>query len=706
MAGWPTATNAQLSESTRLRAYRIDQSISVDGALTEAAWAEADRISNFTQREPDVGAPASERTEIAILQDSRALYIGFWGYDSDPEGIVARRMERDFGYGSEDNFEVVIDTYNDDRNGFLFVTNPNGARFDAAISDAGSRRNSDWDGVWEAATQITEEGWFAELAIPFSTLRFGSQREQVWGINFERNIRRKREQVLWQGWTRDSRLENVARAGSLTDLENVTGMQRAEVKPYAIGGGEDQGAGWRQSGDFGADLNYLVTPNARLTVTINPDFANVESDEFQVNLTRFSLFFPEKREFFLEGREFFDFVLNRSETPFHSRRIGLTDDGSPQTIPVGARFLGKFGGATVGAMSVQTAAIDSTPSTNYTVVRWKQDVLEESTVGLIGVTKVQPGSVNSTYGVDLRYSTSRLFGDKDLSAGATIAQSYTSDAATRTGTSHRLFVSYPSDLVEFDASWNRVGPDYRPEVGFLRRRAYQHFFAELQFNPRPSFLPWIRQAEVKPLDVSYYIDDETHQMQSLSTEFRPFGFGTQSGEFVEFNIQYLGENLVEDFEIADDIVIPAGRYWFTRYEIQGSSFSGRPVSVDMEISWGAFHDGTRTEAGAGVSWRTGKHVSVSADFQRNWISLPGGRFAVSELGGRVNFAASPKLFGSLFGQWNNEDRRALFNFRVNWIPKPGTDLFLVFNQEVDTTESRWRATGTTAATKLVWRFAF
>lgn len=509
-----------------LRAYPLETPIDVDGRLVEEAWSRAMHITRFTQRELQVGRPATERTEVAVLYDSEALYIGFWGFDRNPGGIAARKMRRDFSWGSEDNFEVILDTYHDRRNGYLFVVNPNGAKADAAVIDNGSRVNKDWDGVWYASVRITDRGWFAELKIPLSTLKFPSLPEQEWGINFERNIRRKREQVLWQGWSRDSDLEQVARGGILTGLRGLTSVRLVEAKPYTLGGVENRRAApWKTVSHVGGDVNYLLTPTVKLTLTVNPDFAQVEADRTQVNLTRFSLSYPEKREFFLEGREFFDFVLNSRDRPFFSRRVGLDRHGEPQTILGGARLLAKLGGTTLGAMSLETAGLDDTPATNFTVLRWKQDVLRESTVGLISVTKIQPGRINTTYGADLRYATSHLFGERSFAAGLSMAQSYTSDAAGRTGTAHRLFFNYPNDLVEFEGSWNRAGADFNPEVGFLRRRAYQEFYGSLKFKPRPGAIPWVRQMEFKPLDINYYLDD---------------------------------------------VVIPRDEYWYTRYELHRS----------------------------------------------------------------------------------------------------------------------------------------
>ncbi len=700
-----TVLNAQQSQPNTIRAYRVSEPVRVDGRFTEEAWDLARHISNFTQRELIVNEPVTERTEVAVMYNDRSLFIGFWGYDSEPDKLIARKMKRDFDFGSEDNFEFILDTYNDDRNGYLFVTNPNGAKADALVINNGSEVNEDWDGVWYVATRVTGEGWFAEFEIPFSTLRFRSLPDQTWGVNFERNIRRKREQVLWQGWSRDSELELVTRAGTLIGLEDLTSIRLMEVKPYVIGGLEDRRfESSRSISDIGGDLNYLVTPTVKLNLTVNPDFAQVESDRAQVNLTRFSLYYPEKREFFLEGADFFKFNLSERIRPFYSRRIGLDRTGTPTTILGGMRLLGKLGDNTFGAMSLQTADVAGSPTTNFTILRWKQDILKQSTIGFMNASRFQSGRVNTTYGADFRYSTTRLFGDKNLSFGAAAAQSYTSDAVVKTGMAHRLFISYPNDSIEFDASWVRAGGDFNPEVGFLRRDAFQMFYTELQFNPRPGFIPWIRKAEIKPLDINYYIDDETGKMQSVFMEFRPIGFSTKSGEFVEFNVIRKAEQLVEDFEISDEVVISTGIYWFTRGEIQASTFSGRPLFSDFTIGWGDFYDGNRTELEGSIGWRMSKYMSFSAGYQRNMISLPAGSFDVDEIEGRADYAFSPRLFGSVFGQWNSEDKEALFNFRINWIPKPGTDWFFVVNQGAETVRSRWDATGTTIATKLVWRF--
>ena len=701
------AVHAQHSEPSVITALEITETIRIDGRLEEAAWDQAQHVANFTQRELNFGAPASERTEVAILFDRAALYVGFWGFDREPEKILAKRMQRDFSWSSDDNFEIIIDTFNDGRNGYLFVTNPNGAKADALVKDNGNTMNRDWDGVWDVETRRTEQGWFAEIRIPLTTLRFGPAPEEGWGINFERNIRRKREQLLWQGWSRDFNLEQVSRAGSLTGLSGIRSVNLAEFRPHAVGGRE-----WihedssRSVADVGLDVNYLVSSNLKLNVTVNPDFAQVESDREEVNLTRFSLFYPEKRHFFLEGQEFFEFELGSDTRPFYSRQIGLAPDRSEIPIHGGARLLGKFEGTTLGAMLLRTGEHGQIPAANFGVLRWKRDLLEESSVGVLAVGRHEAGRLNMTYGADLFYATSSLFGDKELQAGLNFAQTYTSDATEQFGLAHRIFLSYPNDLIEFTASWIRTSANFNPEVGFLRRGGFQRFASELALSPRPAFLPFIQQMEIKPFETSYYIDDDTGELQSFYAEFVPLAFTARSGDGFEFNIQHRGEQLVEPFEILEGQEIPAGEYWFTRWAADFETFSGRRVSGDVEVSGGDFYTGTRTFLGTSLSWNVNKYLRLAGDYERNTISFSGEQFTVDEVGARIDFATSPVLFGAVAGQWNNEDNEVILNFRINWIPKPGTDLFLVINQMAETEESSWTPLQTTVLSKLVWRFEF
>lgn len=361
---------AQTSTPDKLQALRVETPVKLDGVLDEEAWAKAPRISNFTQRELVENAPATERTEVAVVYNGKDMYIGVWCFDSQPDQIVAQKMKWDFDHGTDDNFEVVIDTYGDKRNAYFFAVNPNASQADSLIVDNGRKTNSDWNGVWYAAATRTDKGWFAEIKIPFSTLKFRVASEQTWGINFERNIRHKREQVLWQGWSRDSSIQQVSRAGTLEGLRDLARMGIFEFRPYAVAGVEKEReiAAVRKF-DAGLDFNYLVNPTVKMDFTVNPDFAQVESDQMIVNLTRFSISYPEKRQFFLESQSFFDFSLGRAR-PFYSRRIGVAQ-GRETPILGGTRFLGKMGGTTLGAMVLQTGRIDVANPTNFSLVRLK-----------------------------------------------------------------------------------------------------------------------------------------------------------------------------------------------------------------------------------------------------------------------------------------------------------------------------------------------
>ncbi|MBW3544784.1 MAG: carbohydrate binding family 9 domain-containing protein [Bacteroidetes bacterium] len=697
---------AQTSEPDTILAKFIQEPIRLDGALNEPAWQEAMRISNFTQRELNVGEPATELTAVAMLYTEKNLYIGLWAYDSQPEKIIAREMKRDFDFDLEDNFEVIIDTYNDDRNGFLFVINPNAARADVQVLNNGESENIFWDGVWNAKTTITDKGWFAEIVIPFSTLKFRTNvTKQFWGINFERNIRRKREQVLWQGWSRDAELEMVNRAGTLAGLDNLQVKNFIEVKPYVIGGyqfGSEKDEGLMNAG---GDVNYLITPTLRLNLTFNTDFAQVEADQQQINLSRFPLFFPERREFFLEGQDYFNIDVGRQIIPFYSRRIGLTEERTTVPILIGARLLGKVRNTTLGAMSIQTAQEGVMPSTNYTVLSWRQDILEQSTVGILSASSYADGRLHNTTGFYGRYSTADFLHDKNLIVGATYLQNANSDAFEQRANAHRIFLSYPNDKIEFDMAWNRSAESFEPEVGFLRRRNFDEFYTELEFKPRPkNSLRWIRQFSFKPLDINYFVYDNTGDLQSFFYEIRPLGFETRSGEFFEFNIQYRGEGLREAFEIAEGIVIPQGTYWYPRFEIQAATFESRRLSLDTEINWGQFYQGRSTESEIALQWRASRYFNIGAFYEKNWVTLPEGSFQTDLMGSRLEYALNPDLFGALFTQWNNEDKLVLLNFRTRWIPKIGSDFFFIVNLAYNTSQKGWSLESTTLVGKFIWRF--
>ncbi|OFX36676.1 MAG: hypothetical protein A2X08_09900 [Bacteroidetes bacterium GWA2_32_17] len=697
----------QHSKPDTLIASSYDGKIKLDGQLTESCWLEAVVIDKFTQREQCEGSPATEKTRIAVVYNSIEIYFGIWCFDSEPDKISAQQIGRDFSWGSDDNVELMISPFNDNRNGYLFVTNPNGALADVWVGDEGNDFNKDWNGVWDVAVNKNEQGWFVEMVIPFSTFKFTKDSIQVWGINFERNIRRKKEQVLWQGWSRLYEIEKISQGGKLFGINNIQQEAKIEIKPYMIAGTELTDNKPDNSVKIGGEVNFDITQTFKLNFTVNTDFAQVELDRKQINLSRFSLYYPEKRQFFLEGKNYYDMNVGSARL-FYSRRIGI-DQNNIVPIIGGARLFGKLNQTNIGVMSLQTYLKDTIPTTNYSIIRIKQNISKQSSIGFITTQKYSGKGYNRVYGADITYSTSEIFGNKNLIVGGEFALSETkifveNENIIKNNLSYNISLSYPNDVIEYDFGFTSVEKGFNPEMGFTNRKNYQMFYTELQFNPRFKNLPFFRNLIFKPIDINYYINEETKTTESVFYEWRPFGFVSKSGEFMEFNIQHVFDNPDEDFELIDSIYIPAGKYWDTRFEIQSSTFRGRKFSAEASVNIGEFYTGHRQEYALITFFNFNKHLNVSLDWQRNYIDLPEKSFTTDEIGGRIDYAFSPKLQTGLFAQWNNEDNNILVDYRINWIPKIGSFFYFVINQEFNT-KNTIKLERTTIVGKLIWRFA-
>lgn len=696
----------QHSNPETLEAIYCNESIKLDGKLNESCWLNATFIENFTQREQNEGAPATEKTRIAVVYNDNEIYFGIWCFDSEPDKISAQKMARDFFWGSDDNVEIMISTFNDNRNGYLFVTNPNGALADVWVGDEGKDFNKDWNGVWDVAVERNEKGWFVEMVIPFSTLKFKKDRTQIWGINFERNIRRKKEQLLWQGWSRLYDVEKISQGGKLLGIKNIKQGKKIEFLPYILGGFEFSESQTSSTSKIGGEVNFDITPTLKLGVTVNTDFAQVESDRQQINLSRFSIFYPEKRQFFLEGKNYYDMDVGRVNL-FYSRRIGIEESNEVPIIG-GMRFFGKLNKTSIGIMSIQTYAKDNIASTNYSVIKVKQDIFKQSSIGIISTQKYSNNHYNRVFGTNFTYSSSDIFGGKNLIVGGAIAVSDTKNIGeaedlNADNLSYNVFLNYPNDVIEFDLGFTSVQSGFNPEMGYARRNNYQMFNTELQFNPRFKKLPFFRNLIFKPIDLKYYINEKTKEIETIDYEWRPIGFVTKSGESFEFNVQHIFDKPTEDFELIDDIYIPAGEYWNNRVEVQFETFRGRKIVGEINTNIGEFYTGDRQELELSTSFNFNKHLNVSLDWQRNYIQISQQSFITDELGGRVDYAFNPKLETSVFAQWNNEDDNLLVNYRMNWIPKIGSYFYFVVNQEFDTNHGI-KLKRTTILGKLIWRF--
>ena len=697
----------QHSKPDTLIAMFYEEQIKLDGQLNEPCWLNASAIENFTQREQNEGAPATEKTRIAVVYNTHEIYFGIWCFDKEPDKISAQQMARDFSWGSDDNIELMISTFNDNRNGYLFVVNPNGAKADIWVGDEGNDFNIDWNGVWDAAVDRNEQGWFAEIVIPFSTLKFKKDSAQVWGINFERNIRRKKEQLMWQGWSRLYDVEKISQGGKLVGINNIKQGTKIELKPYMLGGFEFSEEKPKNTGKIGGELNFDITSTLKMNFSANTDFAQVESDREQINLTRFSLYYPEKRQFFLEGKNYFDLNVDQVRL-FYSRRIGI-DQHTEVPIIGGMRLFGKLNKTNIGIMSIQTNAKDSIPTTNYSVIKLKQDVFKQSSFGMIVTQKYSKNQYNRVYGTSFIYSTSELFKEKNLIAGGSIAVSETkifgeTENLNKNNISYDVFVCYPNDVIEYVLGFMTVEKGFNPEMGYTNRKNYQMFYTELEFAPRFKNLPFFRNLIFKPIDLNYYINDETKETESIFYEWRPFGFVSKSGESLEFNIQHIFDKPSEDFELIDDVIIPAGSYWDNRFEIEISSFQGRKIVAEATINVGEFYIGHRQEYELYMRFNFNNHLNIGLDWERNYIQLPQKSLTTDEFGGRIDYAFNPKLHTNLFAQWNNEDKNILLNYRINWIPKIGSYFYFVVNQEFNA-ENGIKLERTTIIGKLIWRFA-
>ena len=698
---------SQQSLPDALMAAFTRDKIIFDGRLNEIVWQTAGFIDNFTQRELEFGKPTSETTKTAIVYDHLALYVGVWCYQKDAKSIRAKYMQRDFNYEEDDNFQVALSPFSDRRNGYLFVINPNGARADLLISGNESA-NKDWNGVWDVRTTQTDEGWFAEIRIPFNSLQFPKDSVHSWSINFERNIRSKNEQVLWQGWTRDCSIYCLVNAGTLMGLKNIGYARRFELKPYGLGGFEKQArksTDWQ--GKLGADLNVNVTPTLKLNITSNTDFAQVEADRIAVNLTRFNLYYPEKREFFLEGYQNYQFYLGNNNELFYTRKIGIENFRSVPII-AGARLFGKIGQNNIGILNLQTGKQDTVPATNNSIVRYKRDIGSQSYIGGILTSKINDNISNQVAGIDGAYSTSRFLKNKNLVIGGLISRSFNRNKSDNDAYAWRFFADYPNDLIDNFIGISSVQENYNPELGFLNRKNFDNLSWLFRFTPRWLSSLGIRKMYFRPWGFDLYRTHTTGKLESFLNETRPLGFFTKSGERFEYNFYQQYERLDLGFHLTDSIVIPAGKYWMHRMEIQVGSFQGRRIWVDANYSWGDFYTGKINTLESSIGINVSKHFNLRTDYIYNDIRLREANVITHELAQYFNIAFNPRLDLTMFVQWNSLDDLLLGNFRLHWIPNIGSDLYVVYNRGYNQLNNLKfnQPDVSSGAAKLVWRFTF
>ena len=689
-------------------AVPIDTPPVIDGVLDEALWDLIEPVTGFIQREPVDGAAATERTEVRIAYTPTALYFGMSMFDSEPEGILGNILQRGGWIDKDDNVLIAIDTYDDDRNAYMFEVGSLGAQDDALISDE-TTVDWNWDGIYTTEARVTEEGWFLEIEIPFTTIRFDETEVPRMGIAFFRSIRRKNEQVFWPHIGQEYRtgIRQVSRYAPLVGLRNLRKGRHIEVKPYAIAGvtSSETSSTVRQA-DAGLDVKASLTSNFTLDLTYNTDFAQVEADNVQINLTRFNLFFPEKREFFLERAGLFQFGASRETEVFFTRRVGLDAD-----IVGASRLTGQSGPFSIGAMSLWTDEVTSpdpaqpgvvVPAAWNNVARVRGDLQGRTTLGGIFTAKETDIGHNRVAGADL---VSRFWSSSSLFLwGANVWDSDITDADGSSFAGQAELI-LQNDLYIFELTRTHVGEVFTPSLGFVRRPDQKRWGGQLGARPRFEQSSWARQLFVT-LGANWIDGIDGNKQSHLLRLSNRLNF--QSDDNVSINLTERFERLDEAASI-NGRELPIGDYTFRSLDLSFTPNRARGFGVNAGASLGDFWSGTRTQLNGGFVWIMNKHLTIDADASWNNVSLPveGGDFSTTLLSTRLEAALSRKLFAYALVQWDDVSNEFQANVRVDWIHTPGSDLFLVLDTGyltgplTDPRDARWfRRTGVVKLTYL------
>jgi hypothetical protein len=673
-----------------IQAVKATAPIKVDGVLDEASWSSAPAADRFIQQEPQEGQDASDRTEVRVIYDNGHLYIGVHAYATLAVSATEMRRDADRLF-DEDNFQVILDTFHDSRNGYMFLTTPLGAKLEQQIFDEGegggrggtANINRNWDGVWDAAARITSDGWTAEIEIPFSTVRFVPKDEQLWGINFQRHTRRKNESALWAPLPKAYTLTRVSMAGELRGLAEISRGLDLRLKPFLVGGMHNVHASATSKTtdsitDIGLDARYGLTAGLNMDVTINTDFAQVEVDEQQVNLSRFGLFYPEKRDFFLENSNFFTmgtgsaFTTTQVQTDlFFSRRIGLSDSGTPLPLLGGVRVAGKSGRNNIGALDIQTDDAFGVPGANFFVGRYSRDIFKRSRVGAIFVNKDSASSslFNRTMGVDANIAPSANMQ----------VQSYI--AKTETPGKDGRDMAFFGRVAYRDTKWNLylnyldIQENFNAEAGFVQRTGIRTTKAHFGPTPRP------KKGNVKLFEPMYVLTYTTDQSNRLVARQHHLMLGTTLRDDTFINVIYQETLDVLDvpFRIRPNVTIPVGSYDMKEWIFTVNTSPGRRLYQRITVSPVDFYGGSRLNLSAAAGVRASSRFSTELQYNRNDVKMPWGDFLVNLSTLRVDYTFSPRMTVRSLTQYNTLSHEISNNVRFNFIYRPGSDIYIVYN---------------------------
>lgn len=676
--------------------------IQVDGVLNDPTWEEDAGTIHLTQVEPNPGEAPTEATKVWLAANKDALYIAVRCEDRNPKQIVATEMRRDAFLEDNDNIELVLDTYHDHRNAYYFSTNPAGALVDGRITE-NQRVTMEWDGIWNVRTNIDNSGWTAEFEIPFKTIGFNPGLSS-WGFNISRFRARGRETSRWASPSLDTMISQVVKAGNITGIDNPSQGVGLDIKPFGIIGfsrdiaREDR---VQADPDAGVDIFYRLTANLVSSTTINTDFAETEVDTRQVNLTRFLLYYPEKRSFFLEDAGIFEFAKQDSHgppgmdmggdlMPFFSRRIGLVP-GLVQDyeipIRVGQKLTGKIGRFDIGLLDVQTGRYDednpdglNLAGKNLAVGRVKANFLSQSYIGAMFTNGDPTGRTsNQMYGVDLKLATSNFLNrHRNLSLMLFGTKTRTTSLQDH-DTSYGGIISYPNDLIEFEYKWINIGENYNPALGFVPRDGVRISSVGIEVSPRPEF--WnIRQMAFEFRYKDYYkLDQGTWETKEMNVN--PFRWNFNNGDFVGYEWRWNREQLFEPWIINwnKGITLPVGQYSFNSHNFFFMSSQTRSLSLRNDFGIGSFYSGTQRRYSGELTWKKNRHFTTSINIEQNWIRLKEGNFNTSLVMYRLDYSFTPFITLANFVQYDTDSRNIGLQSRLRWILKPGNEFFIVLN---------------------------
>jgi len=675
----PLLSSPPESGQRELLAVRVEKPPVLDGVLDEAVWESAPRTEPFRQKEPTEGQDASESTYAKVIYTEDSLFFGIVCLDSSPAEVVATELRRDGNLSKDDSVWILIDSFHDHRNAFLFATNPLGTQYDALVIDEGKETNEDWDEVWNVAAHQNEEGWSVEFEIPFKVLRLTERGSEI-GLEFQRVIRRKNEFVFWNSWERDFRFETVSRAGHLTGVTDIELASRGRLKGYLVGGAGERGQeGWDNRSDAGVDdLKWRLTPTVTADLTLNTDFGEVEVDAQQANFTspRDRLFFPEKREFFQEGSGFFDFSAQVNEgqfattfRAFYSRRIGLSEDAQRVPILGGGKVTGKVGPLSIGALNMQTMEVGDIGANNYTVVRVRHDLFSRSSIGGIFTNRSGDGSFNRTAGVD-----TRLLLLNNLTLEGFFMGSATPGVAEDQNAFHAK-AYWRTDLWDVGAGHLTLQPNFNAEMGFVGRSGNRKSIGDIAYKPRPN-ISWLRQIELRAF-YEYFTTPDNVVEQKVG--HYPVLFLFETGDSFRIARHTRFDRLSRPLRLAPGVEIPPGDYYGVSWSFTYTVDPSRPLAGTVRYAYqGDYFGGSRSYWLIRPQWKPTPSLILDLDYDFEDIRLPQGQIYSHIINLGIHYSLNTRLITSTVLQYNNTDQVKGVNFRLNYIYRPGDDLFIVY----------------------------